>query len=732
MISRYSATGRMNFRRSYTLHILVAVGALIIGRSFMTAAMPVPLIDAVRDGDVKQVAALLAKKADPNAALPTGETALHWAAERGSAEMVTLLLQAGANVSASTKLGVTPLLTACMAGNGAAAVALLRGGAKATEAMPGGETALMAASRTGSAEAVKELLARGAPVDQRESLRGQTPLMWAAAQNNAQVVQLLVAAGADINARSGIAPPAGAPAPAAPAARGAAGRGGAGRGAAAAAANEGAAAAGAAGGAAAAGRGAAGAGGGAGRGGTALGSAPAPSGAGRGTAIVSSGGGGGGGGGRGGGGPFTMTPLLFAVRAGSNEAVRTLLELGANVNDKVSDGTSALVLAIVNGHYDMASLLLKQGADPNAAEQGWNAMDQLVRTRTPNNGWLPPPVVDGHVSSIELAKQLIAAGVNVNAPMTRAFSDSYRSRLNRIGTNSFFNAARNVDIEMMRLLYAAGADPKVTNSDGTTALIVAAGDYLYQAGEDGGSEAGSEPRALESVKFLVEVCGLDVNARDANGETPLHGTAMRGSDAIAEYLASKGAKLEAKNNAGWMAVNIADAVYYSMNIHHAISTAATLRRLMRAQGIQIADLPHYADGNDLFEPVVIPDDLPTDPDGLYTGYQALRGLQEYGSRCAGCHGSDLGGTANAPTLTGPEFTAKWANRPLGDLFAKISTDMPRSQPGSLSGKQYADILSYVLQKAKYPAGTGEIPTDLATLKTIHLPPPPAPAEVSSK
>src|SRR5438552_3254783 len=71
--------------------------------------------------------------------------------------------------------------------------------------------------------------------------------------------------------------------------------------------------------------------------------------------------------------PTGFTPLLFAVRAGSIEAVRALLDAGANVNDTLSDGESALVVAAANAHWQLADVLLDRGADPNLDLAGCNA-----------------------------------------------------------------------------------------------------------------------------------------------------------------------------------------------------------------------------------------------------------------------------------------------------------------------------------------------------------------------
>ena len=143
----------------------------------------------------------------------------------------------------------------------------------------------------------------------------------------------------------------------------------------------------------------------------------------------------------------SFTALLFAVQRGQLEVTRALLAAGADVNDAFPDGTSALVLAAMNGQFDLSVFLIDQGADVNAAEQGWNALHQTIRLRRTNIGHMPPPEGRGTMSSMVLIHKLLAAGVEVNAPMTADFRDGYRNRLNRFGATPFLLASKNVDTQ---------------------------------------------------------------------------------------------------------------------------------------------------------------------------------------------------------------------------------------------------------------------------------------------
>ena len=281
-----------------------------------------------------------------------------------------------------------------------------------------------------------------------------------------------------------------------------------------------------------------------------------------------------------------FTPLLFAVRAGHIDAVRALLDVGADLNDLLSDGQNALVVASANANWELANYLLDRGADPTLAGAGWNALHQTIRTRRMNLSFgTPPPIPSGSVDSIDVVKKLLAKGVDVNARMTRnGMKDGQRNRLNRLGSTAFFLAAKVTDVEAMRVLLEAGADPLIPTADGTTPLMVASGLAIWNPGEDGGSLTGQEAEVLEAVRICVEL-GNDVNAANYRGETALHGAAYRGVNIVVEYLMEQGATLDARTDEGWTALAIADGFSYSDFYKAQKHTAALLTRLMEARGL---------------------------------------------------------------------------------------------------------------------------------------------------
>jgi len=107
-------------------------------------------------------------------------------------------------------------------------------------------------------------------------------------------------------------------------------------------------------------------------------------------------------------------------------------------------------------------------------------------------------------------------------------------------------------------------------------------------------------------------------------------------------------------------------------------------------------------------------------DGVYTAEQATRGEVVYTESCSVCHGPDLGGSDLAPALAGNEFSANWNNMKVGDLYDRVSKSMPLSAPASLTAQQYADLIAFILQKGKAPAGTTELPAKMEPLNAIKF------------
>lgn len=107
-------------------------------------------------------------------------------------------------------------------------------------------------------------------------------------------------------------------------------------------------------------------------------------------------------------------------------------------------------------------------------------------------------------------------------------------------------------------------------------------------------------------------------------------------------------------------------------------------------------------------------------DGVYTAEQSARGAEAYKADCASCHGYDLSGGGQAPALADRDFMANWKGTALSELFERVQVTMPADRPGELTRERTADILAFLLNANKFPAGTAELPASLDVLKTIRF------------
>ncbi len=269
-----------------------------------------------------------------------------------------------------------------------------------------------------------------------------------------------------------------------------------------------------------------------------------------------------------------FTPILFAAREGYLGALDSLVRAGANVDDTVSrNGMSALVMSVYNAHYDFAKGLLDAGANPDAVENGWSALHQVIWTRRPNLGRNPPfPVPHGDLDAFDLVRALADAGANLDIQQTKEPRDGNRNILNRVGSTAFLQAAKVADVEMMRLLADLGADPSIITEEGCTPLMAAAGVGIWKIGEN----PGTNDQAFSAVALAWEL-GNDVNAADANGDTALHGAIHRGAGNVVSFLVDKGANIDAVNEKGWSALSVAQGVFYpnTFNRHPELVTLLT-------------------------------------------------------------------------------------------------------------------------------------------------------------
>jgi ankyrin repeat protein len=498
----------MRARKQTVVAAACLMTLLAVPRPTAVAVPPPPagtddlgLVDAARTQDSARVRDLLTRKAEVNAGSQDGSTALLWAAHWNDIATADLLIRAQADANIANDFGMTPLSRACTNGSAALVELLLKAGANPNARIATGETPVMTCASSGTVDAIRMLIARGADVNAKEPSQNQDALMWAAAERHPNVVRLLMEAGANPQAHT----------------------------------------------------------------------------------------------------KKGFTALHFAAREGDVDSVRQLLASGVNVNirslpDKaetrqdtnasasggrsasgtaaaaaaargpgyqatISEGSTPLLVATMRGHVPLALLLLEQGADPNVLDAGFTPLHWASGTweggvSNPVYGFSDPMSgIPNRPQKIALVKSLLAHGANPNARMTRrppGFQGLGGGYEDAPGATPFLLACAADDLEMMRLLVAAGADPKLVTDTKTTAVMAASGlNRLI------GESPITEAQALDAVKFLVEL-GADATGATTIGENALFGAAYRGWNALLELLIDKGADVNAVSKAGvtpWLAAS---------------------------------------------------------------------------------------------------------------------------------------------------------------------------------
>ena len=499
-------------QRQGVLWVLSATLLMVVGAA--AANQDLRLVNAAKDQDMQQVRTLLSGRPDVNIPSEDGSTALLWAAHWNDLQTAELLVRAGANANAANDFRMTPLAQACTNGNAGLVDLLLKADANPNTPIGTGETPLMTCARAGSADAVRMLLLHGANVNATEPNQNQTALMWAAAQQHPKVLQTLIEAGADLQAH------------------------------------------------------------------TKLG----------------------------------FTALHFAARAGDMESIRTLLSAGVDVNIRSQPdpeigrvegareagpaavavpgpvggvarpagaargtgagggfgaraganfpGSTSLLVATVRGHVPLAMFLLDQGQIPTFSMPASHRF--IGRQARGKTDW-PTRSMDSSIRSAAFrivkpscssSKRCWRTGRTPNLQMTArppGYGGTGTGGYNdAAGATPFIVAANAGDVEMMRILLAAGADPQLVTNSNSTALLAATG-----LNRGIGEIIDDEDRALETVKFLLDL-GADPKAVTTFNENALFGPAYRGWNRLIELLIEKGADVNVVSKAGvtpWLAAS---------------------------------------------------------------------------------------------------------------------------------------------------------------------------------
>lgn len=268
--------------------------------------------------------------------------------------------------------------------------------------------------------------------------------------------------------------------------------------------------------------------------------------------------------------------LHYAAKLGKNESVKALLKLGMSVNympkvEAVGQVDTPLNSASRAGQLSTIKLLLNSGADPNLRVVNDNGCRQ--ESYSPLH-WVACSSKEdqNYKNRVEIAKILLEHGANPNISA-------------RISAwTPLLCASFTGNLEVAKLLVDAGVDvnapyEEVCNGADSKHYAIT----LAASGDD-----QSPAEMLEMVKFLVEK-GADVNSKDESGETPLHNAAWRGSFPTVQYLISQKAFLNevAKSGRGGFEDKFVTPLDYSLGRGH----TATSEAIRNAGGKKYEELP---------------------------------------------------------------------------------------------------------------------------------------------
>jgi ankyrin repeat protein len=270
-----------------------------------------------------------------------------------------------------------------------------------------------------------------------------------------------------------------------------------------------------------------------------------------------------------------FTALHFAAREGDLETARLLLAGGMDIDvQSVPDptlkgrgpafdamrsaGSTPLAVAVTRGQVAFALFLLEHGADPNVADTGFTPLHWAAGTwegdlSNPVFGFAEPMSgIPDRQTKLTLINALLARGAKPNARITRRLPGFAGGYAEPIGATPFFLASSAADVEVMRLLLDAGADPTLQTEGRTSAVMAAAGVNRKLA-----ESPVTEDQSIEAVKLLLAL-GADAAHVSANGENALFGPAYRGWNRLVQLLADHGANVNVVSKAGltpWLAAS---------------------------------------------------------------------------------------------------------------------------------------------------------------------------------
>ncbi len=325
-----------------------------------------------------------------------------------------------------------------------------------------------------------------------------------------------------------------------------------------------------------------------------------------------------------------FTPLMYAARENCRECVKILLKDQADISLPDPAGMTALHIALLNANWDIARALIEAGAGVNQWDVfGQGPLNVAIANLKVRGSANPLDQNEPNQASAEdVVKLLVERGANPNQQLFYAAARILGADTGR-GTTPFLTACASGDIEIVRLLLAHGANPKLATSDGQGAIILATASRTGGTGYPGSRYAGvpvlppieRDPATVELLKLLV-ASGADINLiarphylQRTRGGSALHYAVRAANKDVMAALVELGIDVNAKDEDGLTALDYAMGRGFVPFLRMANPPRQDLVALLRGWGanVELTKIPEWPPqgpphGTAIFDAVLWPVD----------------------------------------------------------------------------------------------------------------------------
>lgn len=258
--------------------------------------------------------------------------------------------------------------------------------------------------------------------------------------------------------------------------------------------------------------------------------------------------------------------LKYAVVSGNENLATRLIDNGADVNYKDSDGLSMISLGVKSGHIDVLKLLITSGCKAN------DSIDSVLHDAAAmNRADLMEVLISafGNMVDVNSVDSLGRSPIHIAASKGHAqviqfcasLAEAQTDAFDKIGSTPLHLAAENGHLEAAKCLLDCSVYAKyIVNKEGKTAFTVAVENghtHLYDLLRLG--DVLQRAARVEDIHGLKSCLaeGAEVNGRDQNGWTPLHRAAFKGKIESVKLLLNHGANVDLVDDAGYTPLHCA-------------------------------------------------------------------------------------------------------------------------------------------------------------------------------